>query len=355
MFPVTESFSILNRHWALRVMVVLACAVGLCAAGSAPCAAQESIIADVQQKIVKIFGAGGLSRLKAHGTGFLVSSQGHIATWYNHVLDTPKVDVVLWDGRRFEGELVGLDARHEIALLKIPQEGLPYFDLRGDSMPARPGTRVMAFSNMFKVALGDEQVSVVHGVIAARAPLTLRGGAAQFSSDGPVYLLDAITNNSGAAGGVVTNLRGNLLGVIGKEIRNAETNTWVNYAVPIETWKKPLRQLISGETTSLSQSQKDPSEDAPGTNLVSRDLGLILIPDVVVRTPPYVDEITPGSAAARAGLRPDDLIVFVNDQLVPSIKEWERLLQKPNPSGRLRLVIRRGEQLLNLEISVPRR
>ncbi|MFO1020551.1 MAG: S1C family serine protease [Planctomycetales bacterium] len=303
---------------------------------------------------MKIFGAGGLSRLKSHGTGFLVSTQGHIATWYNHVLDTPKVDVVLWDGRRFEGELAGLDARHE-TLLKIPAENLPYFDVQSESFSASPGTRILAFSNMFKVALGDEQVSVVHGVIAARAPLRLRGGATQISSEGPVYILDAITNNSGAAGGVVTNVRGNLLGVIGKELRNGETNTWVNYAVPIETWKRPLRQLMSGETTALSQNPTDLGNDSPGIRLASRDLGLIMIPDVVVRTPPYVDEITPGSIAARGGLRPDDLIVFANDQLVPSVKEWERLLQKPNPAGRLRLVVRRGEQLLNAELSLPRR
>lgn len=314
---------------------------------------QEQVISGVQQKLVKIFGTGGFSRLKSHGTGFLVSPQGHVATWYNHVLDTSKVDVVLWDGRRFEGELVGLDARHEIALLKIPAEGLPCFDLQAEAFSAGPGTRILAFSNMFKVALGDEQVSVVHGVIAARAPLQLRNGSVQFTSDGPVYVLDAITNNSGAAGGVLTTVRGNLLGVIGKEIRNAETNTWVNYAVPIETWVKPLRQLMSGETNLISPDPET-NLDSQKNPLMSRNLGMVLIPDVVVRTPPYIDEIVVGSAAAKAGLRPDDLIMFANDQLVPSIREWERLLQKPVPSGRLRLVIRRGEQLINAEISIPR-
>ena len=51
---------------------------------------------------------------------------------------------------------------------------------------------------------------------------------------GDVYVIDAITNNPGAAGGVLTTRKGELLGLIGKELRNELTDTWINYAMPID-------------------------------------------------------------------------------------------------------------------------
>ena len=48
------------------------------------------------------------------------------------------------------------------------------------------------------------------------------------------------------------------------------------------------------------------------------------MPNVVDRTPPYVEEVVPGSPAAKAGLQPDDLIVYVDGELVPSIKSFQR-------------------------------
>ena len=73
---------------------------------------------------------------------------------------------------------------------------------------------------MFKVATGDEQVSVLHGVIAARTKLTARRGNYETPYNGPVYVVDAITNNPGSGGGVLTTADGVLLGMIGKELRN---------------------------------------------------------------------------------------------------------------------------------------
>ncbi len=49
--------------------------------------------------------------------------------------------------------------------------------------------------------------------------------------DGPIYVLDAMTNNAGAAGGALTDDQGRLVGVLGKELRNAQNNTWLNYAL----------------------------------------------------------------------------------------------------------------------------
>src|SRR5688572_2096286 len=75
----------------------------------------QGAISDVQQRMVKIFGAGGLAGLHAYGTGFLISPDGHVATVLSHVLDTEIVQVVLHDGRRLHGKVIGTDVELDLA------------------------------------------------------------------------------------------------------------------------------------------------------------------------------------------------------------------------------------------------
>ena len=68
-------------------------------------------------------------------------------------------------------------------------------------MPAEAGTRVLAFSNLFGVATGDEPASVQHGIVAVKTRLEPAAASFETPYHGPVYVLDAMTNNPGAAGG----------------------------------------------------------------------------------------------------------------------------------------------------------
>src|SRR5207248_11603377 len=69
--------------------------------------------------------------------------------------------------------------------------------------------------------------------------------------------------------------------------------------------------------------------------------GIVLVPSVVERTPPYIETILPGSPAARAGLRPDDLIVFVDGEPIASVKAFLDLIARSQPGTVLRLEVRR--------------
>src|SRR5262245_36115917 len=101
--------------------------------------------------MVKIFGAGGLRGLESYQTGFLISAAGHVLTVWSYVLDSDVITVILDDGRKFDSKLVGADPRLEIAILKIEAADLPHFELR-EAVEGQPGTRVLAFSNLFGVA-----------------------------------------------------------------------------------------------------------------------------------------------------------------------------------------------------------
>lgn len=313
-------------------------------------------VAVVQQRMVKIFGAGGIRGLVAYSSGFVVSKEGHIVTLWNHVLDTGEVTVVLFDGRRFPARVLGAEPSLELAVLKIeaPQGelSLPHFDLKSSVATAGEGTRVLGFSNMFKVATGDEPLSVLHGVVAARTTLKARRGTFEVPYKGPVYIVDAITNNAGAEGGLLTTRDGRLLGMIGRELRNTETSTWINYSIPLTELRDPIEEIISGKFRSKSNPLD--SESGP-RRYVPADFGIVMIPDVVFRTPAFIDTVVPDSPAAKAGLRTDDLVVFVNDELMQSIRAIKDVIGRLEAGDMLRIVVRRGDELVTVEFPVPRK
>src|SRR5947209_17083256 len=101
-------------------------------------------------------------------------------------------------------------------------------------------------------------MSIQRGVIASYGKLYGRLGIFEATYRGDVYVLDAITNNPGAGGGVVTTRKGELLGIIGKELRNELTNTWINYALPIGTKvtvkvEDPKTKEITNRALSLEE------------------------------------------------------------------------------------------------------
>ncbi len=302
-------------------------------------------------KVVKIFGPGGIGGLERYGSGFLVSSGGHIVTVWSHLLDSGDVSVVLNDGRRFSAKFVKGDPSRDLAVLKIdsPDVELPFFDLH-DNTEAAPGTRVLAYSNMFKVAEGDEPVSVVHGVISVRTRLSARRGAYRAAYEGPVYVVDSVTNNPGAAGGALTTLDGRLVGMLGRELLNSESNTWVNYAVPMSELRSTIEDIMAGRALPPPKSP-----DAGQPHFAALDFGLVLVPDVVYRTPAYVETVVPGSPSAKAGIHAEDLIVFVNDELVQSNRALKTILGRLEPGDLIHVVVRRKDQLMPLELRVPDR
>ncbi|MFQ5732518.1 MAG: S1C family serine protease [Planctomycetaceae bacterium] len=331
-------------------------AIAVLAAGASPGFGQSArtTIRETLPKMVKIFGAGKIRKLHGYGTGFLITPEGHIATVWNHVLDADEVTVILADGHRYQAKLVNAEPTLDLAILKITEKTrpLPYFDLK-KAGTAGAGTRILAFSNMFKVATGDEPVSIIHGVIAAKTKLSARRGIFELPYDGAAYIVDGITNNPGSAGGVLMTRDGTLLGMIGREVRNTKTNTWMNYAVPIAELRDTVEDIIAGK---FRPSERKRDKENP-RRYAALDFDMVMVPDVVYRTPAYIDSCLPGSAAARAGLRPDDLILFVNGELIQSNRMLADELGQLEGGDTLKLgVTRRGvSRVITVTMPVPRK
>ena len=317
--------------------------------GGNPVRGQDSlaqIAQEVEPKTVKIYGAGGLRGLEAYQSGLLISEEGHVLTAWSYVLDSDVITVTLHDGRKLEAQLLGMDPRLEIAVLKIDGQELPHFNL-DEAVVLEPGARVLAFNNLYGVATGNEASSVLHGIVTAKTDLAARSGAYETIYRGPVYVLDAMTNNPGAPGGALTDRRGRLAGLLGKELRNSYTSTLLNYALPVSELTQAIDDIRAGK---LRPSVREENAKKPKEAHSLALLGIQLVPDFLERTPPFVESVKGGSPAAKAGVKTDDLVLFVNGRIVHSCKLVTEELTFIDRLEEVRLTVQRGQELLDFTL-----
>jgi serine protease Do len=294
-------------------------------------------VAAAQKRTVKIYGAG-IGRSPAYGTGMAVSAAGEILTANGVHLGGQTLRVTLPDGSTHEATVVRRSQELQSALLKIEAATPDYFDLT-EMPPAEAGDWVLAVSNAFKVAAGDEPLSVNIGVFGLRMKLDARRGLQDFPYSGDVLLYDAITSNPGAAGGAVVTSEGKLLGMIGRVIEAKSTNTRLNYAVPVDL----LAKFVRGEETAPMVAI------APNGN--TADLGIRLFALGGRKAPAFVDRIIPGSPAATAGLKSDDLVVTIGGQVVRDAGEFRRIVAGLAIGQEVVVEVKRKNELLSVKLS----
>jgi len=298
-----------------------------------------------RQRVVKLYG-GALGAERGFGSGVLVAPDGRIVTTLSVLLESPGLRAVLFDGRRFPAQVVARDEQRQLALLQIQAAELPYFEL-GGSGQLQTGDWVIAVANPFKVADGPEPVSVAVGVLSGRSSLSARRRTQDFAYDGTVLLIDVIVATPGSAGGAVVDACGRLVGLIGKAVIDTRTNTWANYALPVEEVAAFLRQVAEG---TGQPARATPHAATPAERV---DLGIRLF-DVGGRTrPAYVERVRPDSPAWRAGIRPDDLIVALDAQPIGTCQDFYRACDGLRAdAGRIEVVVKRGDELQSFAITI---
>jgi len=328
-----------RRHrLAVGLVVALVCGT---AHAERPEDAPQATIAGAARAVVKVYGSGGVRGLEGYQSGILVAPNGRILTALSTVLDSDDIECVLDDGTRHRATLLGADPRRELALLAIDAAGLPAFVL-DEAASVRVGSRVIALSNLFGVAVGEERVSAQRGVVSAVVPLEARRGATEAPYAGEVYVLDCTTNNPGSAGGALVDSRGRLVGMLGKELRATTSGIWLSYALPAAELTRGLAAIESGAASAEPSEQVRPFDPAR--------LGAVLVPDLLDRTPPFVEAVVVGSSAERAGLRTDDLVVAVEGRSVGSRAAVQQELGRLAAGQPVRLSIIRDGVILDLDL-----
>ncbi len=297
----------------------------------------------VQPQVVKIYGAGRGQVLESYQSGVIVSADGDILTAWSTVLDIEGIRVVTSDGRRYEGRLVGMEPATELALIKVDVDGLPHFDL-DPKVSVDIGDRVFAVSNLFAIAVGNEPASVQRGTVLSVGSLQSEQDRLKTPYRGEVIFHDCMTNNPGAKGGALINLRGQLVGLLGKELRDERFGIWINYAIPASVLHGAVQRMRSGQKLEIASTTVAKNPVSP------EKLGIVLLPDVLPRTPAYVDRVLRDSLAAQAGLQPNDLILFIQSIRIGSQRDVEQAFSQIEYGDRLEMVVQRGTELITVEI-----
>jgi serine protease Do len=236
------------------------------------------------------------------GTGFLIDGDGHILT-NHHVIDgADRINVKLADGRNLRAEVIGSDPDTDIALIKVESDGRFAHAVLGDSNDLRVGEWVCAIGN----PLAYEHTVTV-GVVSFI-------GRKLFDMSLDNYIQTDAAINFGNSGGPLINSRGEVIGINSAVSRQAAS---IGFAIPINQAKLILPQLkerghVQRGYIGVALRDVDPDLQDP--------LGLPQI------TGALVQDVTSGSPAERAGLRPYDLIISVdgldvstNDSLIREI------------------------------------
>ena len=329
------------------LILVLALAATPALAADAPDVAEpfQKAIAYAQKRCVKVYG-GGAGREHGYATGLVVSPDGLILTAQGIYLSEERVRVVLPDGSRHTAEVLRRSEPLQAALLKIDAATPDHFTLAAES-PVDQGDWVLAVSNAFNVAGPEEPLSVNLGIVSLIADLEARHRTQDVPYEGEILLIDAITSNPGAPGGALVTADGRLAGMLGKLFQSTSTNTRINYAVPAPL----LREFVTApeEPVAVGPTASGDTPQAPAVKKPYLGVGLFTLSGK--SAPAYVDRVAPGSPAAAAGLRKDDLLLAVGSTVVRSCKDCEEAFDALAPGQPARLLVKRGREVLTLTVT----
>ena len=263
------------------------------------------------------------------GSGFIIDADGSILT-NNHVIDrAERIIVKLSDGRTFRARVVGVDPEIDIALLKIDAEtGLPVAPL-GDSGSLRMGEWVCAIGN----PLGYEHTVTV-GVISFL-------GRKLFDMSLDNYIQTDAAINFGNSGGPLINARGEVIGI---NSAISSRGSSIGFAVPINGASAILPQLRARGRVSRGYM---------GVALRDVDTDLERSLKLGVAHGAMVQDVTDGSPADRAGVRPYDIVVSLDDQAIANDDQLIREIAAriPGTAARLRVVRDGHEQTIYVKLT----
>jgi serine protease Do len=276
-------------------------------------------------------GQGAARPVQALGSGFIVDAEGHIVT-NNHVVDgATQVKVTLDDGRELPASIVGRDPRTDLALLKVKAEApLPFLNL-GNSDMARPGDWVVAVGNPY--GLGG---TVTAGIVSARGRDIHSGPYDDFLQiDAPI--------NRGNSGGPLFGLDGSVIGVNTAIFSPSGGSIGIGFAIP--------SNLVSGVVTQLKQNGHVErgfigASTQPVDATMARALHLPKAEGALVA------QVQQDSPAARAGLKPGDVVVALDDTPVRSPRDLARAVGNLRTGAETTLTARRDGQEVRLQVKV---
>lgn len=275
------------------------------------------------------------------GSGVIISADGYIVT-NNHVIDgAERLEVTLNDNRNFEATIIGADPVTDLALIKIENsaDSLHVIPM-GNSEDLRVGQWVLAVGNPFGFTS-----TVTSGIVSAKArniSTTVGGGA---SGGIEAYIQTDAAVNQGNSGGALVNLAGELVGINTAIYSRTGNYAGCSFAIPTSIVQKvvdDLRRYGTVQRAVLGISFRELTPEFIAEKKIEGATRGI-----------YVAEVQDHSAALEAGIKPGDIIVTINDNIVAGTARMQEIMARCSPGDVIRIgIIRQGKPL---EVSVTLR
>jgi len=267
------------------------------------------------------------------GTGFIIDEQGYIVTNAHVVADGTAFRVILSDGEERPAELVGADPIADLAVVRIEGD-LPATIAFGDSDALRVGQPVLAIGSPLEAFTN----TVTQGIVSA-----LGRTYPEFRTYTNLIQHDAAIN-PGNSGGPLIDANGDVVGVNTLGIPGAQG---LFFAIPSNSVEQVTQELIAeGEVVYpyFGVTSRPLTSDIAAQLGVDLDYGALVIA-----------EPAPGSPAAQAGVRPDDIILALDGNRIDRDTPFIEVLFEYAPGDTVEATVQRGDEQLTLPVTLAER
>jgi serine protease Do/serine protease DegQ len=267
-------------------------------------------------------------QFQSAGSGVIFDAQnGYIVTNAHVVDNATEITVTLQDGRDLTATVVGSDVPSDVAVLKVPPEGLTQVAL-GDSTRLEVGDFVVAIGNPFGL-----QHTVTSGIVSGL-------GRSGINPDGyEDFIQTDASINPGNSGGALVNLRGELVGINSAILSRSGGNIGIGFAIPVNMARSIMDQLLkygSVKRGLLGVSIYSLTPD------MAKSLNITHVQGVLV------SQVNEGSAAEKAGIKPGDVIASINGQSIKSNSELRNAIGLSRVGDKLEVSLIRDRKPLQV-------
>ena len=284
------------------------------------------------------------SSTTAAGTGFILSSDGYIATNKHVVSGANKIGVLLDDGTAFEDvELIGTDPLNDFAIIKIKNaKDLTPIKL-GDSKTITAGQQVIAIGN----ALGAYQNSVTSGIISGkgRSLTATDSSRTQYETLSDMIQTDAAING-GNSGGPLLNAAGEVIGI---NTAYASQGNNVGFAIPISSVKGIINSVLNGRGFERAVIGVRYVNLTPS---IAKEKKLDVTHGALISSSKNNSAIIPDSAGDKAGLKENDIITAINGVEIGVTGSLSSLIGEYSVGDTVELTIVRNNKTENIKLTL---
>lgn len=281
---------------------------------------------------------------QAAGTGFILSSDGYIATNKHVVANATKIGVILDDGSTYEDvELIGTDPINDFAIIKIKDvKDLTPIKI-GDSKTTNIGQQVVAIGN----ALGTYQNSVTSGIISGKGRSLTASDSSRttYETLSDMIQTDAAING-GNSGGPLVNAAGEVIGI---NTAYASQGNNVGFAIPINSVKGIMAGVLKDgkfERAVLGVRYQTI------TPLIAKEKKLDVTAGAYVKGSNNASAVIKGSAGDKAGIKDGDIITAVNGTKIGTAGSLGSLIGEYAVGDTVKLEVYRDKKYIQLDVKL---